>query len=72
MAKFEEPDILFNMLNCLKILCLHGECLYHSRKDHPQFLAYIQEKMLIPRYELHSGQIEFLLLPSTVVIKILH
>lgn len=49
MSKFEEPDILFNMLNCLKILCLHGECLYLARKDYPQFLAYIQEKMLIPR-----------------------
>uniref|UniRef100_A0A8C1LUR0 Unc-79 homolog, NALCN channel complex subunit n=1 Tax=Cyprinus carpio TaxID=7962 RepID=A0A8C1LUR0_CYPCA len=48
MSKFEEPDILFNMLSCLKMLCLHGECLYHARKDHPQFLAYIQEKMLIP------------------------
>lgn len=50
MSKFEEPDILFNMLNCLRILCLHGECLYLARKDHPQFLAYIQEKMLIPRW----------------------
>lgn len=49
MSKFEEPDILFNMLNCLKILCLHGECLYLASKDHPQFLAYVQEKMLIPR-----------------------
>uniref|UniRef100_A0A8C8RZQ8 Unc-79 homolog, NALCN channel complex subunit n=1 Tax=Pelusios castaneus TaxID=367368 RepID=A0A8C8RZQ8_9SAUR len=47
MARFEEPDILFNMLNCLKILCLHGECLYIARKDHPQFLAYIQDHMLI-------------------------
>ncbi|XP_056666477.1 protein unc-79 homolog isoform X27 [Monodelphis domestica] len=47
MAKFEEPDILFNMLNCLKILCLHGECLYIARKDYPQFLAYIQDHMLI-------------------------
>nr|XP_045011054.1 protein unc-79 homolog isoform X4 [Jaculus jaculus] len=47
MAKFEEPDILFNMLNCLKILCLHGECLYIARKDHPQFLAYIQDHLLI-------------------------
>ncbi|XP_039073208.1 protein unc-79 homolog isoform X1 [Hyaena hyaena] len=47
MAKFEEPDILFNMLNCLKILCLHGECLYIARKHHPQFLAYIQDHMLI-------------------------
>lgn len=49
MSRFEEPDILFNMLNCLKILCLHGECLYIARKDHPQFLAYIQDHMLISR-----------------------
>ncbi|KAG7277879.1 LOW QUALITY PROTEIN: hypothetical protein CRUP_036279, partial [Coryphaenoides rupestris] len=48
MSKFEEPDILFNMLSCLRILCLHGECLYLARKDHPHFLTYIQEKMLIP------------------------
>ncbi|XP_034274265.1 protein unc-79 homolog isoform X1 [Pantherophis guttatus] len=47
MARFEEPDILFNMLNCLKILCLHGECLYIARKNYPQFLAYIQDHMLI-------------------------
>uniref|UniRef100_A0A8C3QHH0 Unc-79 homolog, NALCN channel complex subunit n=1 Tax=Cyanoderma ruficeps TaxID=181631 RepID=A0A8C3QHH0_9PASS len=47
MSRFEEPDILFYMLNCLKILCLHGECLYIARKDHPQFLAYIQDHMLI-------------------------
>ncbi|XP_063295115.1 protein unc-79 homolog isoform X5 [Pelobates fuscus] len=47
MAKFDEPDILFNMLNCLKILCLHGECLYTAKKDHLPFLAYIQEHMLI-------------------------
>ncbi|XP_052550498.1 protein unc-79 homolog isoform X7 [Tympanuchus pallidicinctus] len=47
MSRFEEPDILFNMLNCLKILCLHGECLYIARKDYPQFLAYIQDHMLI-------------------------
>lgn len=57
MSKFEEPDILFNMLNCLKILCLHGECLYLARKDHPQFLAYIQEKMLIPRCAHQSASI---------------
>lgn len=50
MSRFEEPDILFNMLNCLKILCLHGECLYIARKDHPQFLAYIQDHMLIARW----------------------
>uniref|UniRef100_A0A8C9G1Z9 Unc-79 homolog, NALCN channel complex subunit n=1 Tax=Pavo cristatus TaxID=9049 RepID=A0A8C9G1Z9_PAVCR len=55
MSRFEEPDILFNMLNCLKILCLHGECLYIARKDHPQFLAYIQDHMLISRFlDIHS------------------
>ncbi|XP_051868511.1 protein unc-79 homolog isoform X1 [Pristis pectinata] len=47
MPKCEEPDILFNMLNCLKMLCLHGECLYLARKDYPKFLAYIQDNMLI-------------------------
>ncbi|XP_043930510.1 protein unc-79 homolog [Protopterus annectens] len=47
MPTFEEPDILFNMLHCLKILCLHGECLYIARKDHAYFLEYIQKNMLI-------------------------
>ncbi|XP_069772299.1 protein unc-79 homolog isoform X2 [Narcine bancroftii] len=47
MPKCEEPDILFNMLNCLKMLCLRGECLYLARKDYPKFLAYIQDNMLI-------------------------
>ncbi|XP_016352346.1 protein unc-79 homolog [Sinocyclocheilus anshuiensis] len=71
MSKFEEPDILFNMLSCLKILCLHGECLYHARKDQPQFLAYIQEKMLIPSLwsMLRS---EFCQLASLAVLQLLH
>uniref|UniRef100_A0A4W6FBT6 Unc-79 homolog, NALCN channel complex subunit n=1 Tax=Lates calcarifer TaxID=8187 RepID=A0A4W6FBT6_LATCA len=71
MSKFEEPDILFNMLNCLKILCLHGECLYLASKDHPQFLAYIQEKMLIP--SLWSMlKSEFCQLASLAVPQLLH
>lgn len=68
MSKFEEPDILFNMLNCLKILCLHGECLYLARKDHPLFLAYIQEKMLIPRCVLTVSLINFLVTNSLTAI----
>ncbi|XP_056283106.1 protein unc-79 homolog isoform X3 [Pseudoliparis swirei] len=71
MSKFEEPDILFNMLNCLKILCLHGECLYLARQDHPLFLAYIQEKMLIP--SLWSMlKSEFCQLASLAVPQLLH
>ncbi|XP_015463394.3 protein unc-79 homolog isoform X1 [Astyanax mexicanus] len=71
MAKFEEPDILFNMLNCLKILCLHGECLYHARKDQPHFLAYIQEKMLIPcLWSMLKS--EFCQLASLAVPQLLH
>ncbi|XP_078796404.1 protein unc-79 homolog isoform X8 [Oryzias latipes] len=71
MSKFEEPDILFNMMNCLKILCLHGECLYLARKDHPAFLAYIQEKMLIP--SLWSMlKSEFCQLASLSVPQLLH
>ncbi|XP_061599151.1 protein unc-79 homolog isoform X5 [Cololabis saira] len=71
MSKFEEPDILFNMLNCLKILCLQGECLYLARKDHPQFLAHIEEKMLIP--SLWSMlKSEFCQLASLAVPQLLH
>ncbi|KAM7375844.1 hypothetical protein PAMP_005611 [Pampus punctatissimus] len=71
MSKFEEPDILFNMLNCLKILCLHGECLYLARKDHPQYLTYVQEKMLIP--SLWSMlKSEFCQLASLAVPQLLH
>ncbi|XP_053700937.1 protein unc-79 homolog isoform X1 [Synchiropus splendidus] len=71
MSKFEEPDILFNMLNCLKILCLHGECLYLARKDHPQFLHYIQEKMLIPcLWSMLKS--EFCQLASLAVPQLLH
>ncbi|CAB1330949.1 unnamed protein product, partial [Coregonus sp. 'balchen'] len=71
MSKFEEPDILFNMLNCLKTLCLHGECLYLARKDHPQFLAYIQEKMLIPSLWTMLKS-EFCQLASLAVPQLLH
>ncbi|KAI7804451.1 protein unc-79 homolog [Triplophysa rosa] len=71
MNKFEEPDILFNMLSCLKILCLHGECLIHARKDHPKFLAYIQEKMLIPSLWCMLKS-EFCQLASLAVPQLLH
>ncbi|TRY55538.1 hypothetical protein DNTS_003662, partial [Danionella cerebrum] len=71
MGRYEEPDILFNMLSCLKILCLHGECLYLARKDHPQFLEFIQETMLIPSLwsMLRS---EFCQLASLAVPQLLH
>uniref|UniRef100_A0A8C5MYU6 Unc-79 homolog, NALCN channel complex subunit n=1 Tax=Leptobrachium leishanense TaxID=445787 RepID=A0A8C5MYU6_9ANUR len=67
MAKFDEPDILFNMLNCLKTLCLHGECLYIAKKDHLPFLAYIQEHMLISSLwrvmKSEFSQLSFLAVP---------
>uniref|UniRef100_H3BIL2 Unc-79 homolog, NALCN channel complex subunit n=1 Tax=Latimeria chalumnae TaxID=7897 RepID=H3BIL2_LATCH len=71
MPRFEEPDILFNMLNCLKILCLHGECLYIARKDHPQFLAYIQDNMLIASL-FRVLKSEFSQLSSVAVPLLLH
>ncbi|XP_031427437.1 protein unc-79 homolog isoform X4 [Clupea harengus] len=71
MAKFEEPDILYNMLNCLRILCLHGECLYMAKKDHPQFLSYVQEKMMIPSL-WNMLKSEFCQLASLAVPQLLH
>ncbi|XP_041949366.1 protein unc-79 homolog isoform X2 [Alosa sapidissima] len=71
MAKFDEPDILYNMLNCLRILCLHGECLYMAKKDHPQYLTYVQEKMLIPSL-WNMLKSEFCQLASLAVPQLLH
>ncbi|KAL2095492.1 hypothetical protein ACEWY4_010211 [Coilia grayii] len=71
MAKFEEPDILYNMLNCLRTLCLRGECLHMAKKDHPQFLSYVQEKMLIPSL-WNMLKSEFCQLAALAVPQLLH
>ncbi|XP_063060311.1 protein unc-79 homolog [Engraulis encrasicolus] len=71
MAKFEEPDILYNMLNCLRTLCLRGECLCMAKKDHPQFLSYVQEKMLIPSL-WNMLKSEFCQLAALAVPQLLH
>uniref|UniRef100_UPI00358EFFB5 protein unc-79 homolog n=1 Tax=Myxine glutinosa TaxID=7769 RepID=UPI00358EFFB5 len=48
MKKFEDPDIVFNMVNCLRALCLRGGVLSSSKYQQTAFLPYILENMLIP------------------------
>nr|CAD7255823.1 unnamed protein product [Timema shepardi] len=43
----EEPDILYYMLQCLHVLCLHGDALTKAGKDQRGFLIWCQENLLI-------------------------
>ncbi|XP_074099660.1 UNC-79 domain-containing protein isoform X1 [Cotesia typhae] len=43
----DKPDILYYMLQCLNILCLHGEALTSAVKDHQGFFIWSQENLLI-------------------------
>ncbi|XP_049954031.1 protein unc-79 homolog [Schistocerca serialis cubense] len=43
----EEPNILYYMLQCLHILCLHGDALTKAAKDQPGFLIWCQENLTI-------------------------
>jgi hypothetical protein len=46
----DEPDILYYMLQCLHILCLHGDALTKASKDHLGFLIWCQENLLIKKW----------------------
>ncbi|XP_068085270.1 protein unc-79 homolog [Anabrus simplex] len=43
----DEPDILYYMLQCLNIMCLHGDALTKAAKDHRGFLIWCQENLTI-------------------------
>ncbi|XP_069685618.1 protein unc-79 homolog isoform X4 [Periplaneta americana] len=47
LPNVDEPDILYYMLQCLHILCLHGDALTKASKDHLGFLIWCQENLLI-------------------------
>lgn len=49
LPKVDEPDILYYMLQCLHILCLHGDALTKASKDHLGFLIWCQENLLIKK-----------------------
>ncbi|XP_072170179.1 protein unc-79 homolog [Diadema setosum] len=50
VPKHPDPNVLLNMLNCVKVLCLNAECLRQAAKDHVGFLVFAQENLLIPSF----------------------
>lgn len=47
IPKYDDPDVLYHLLSCLKILALHAECLSKAAKEHRGFLIWCQENLLI-------------------------
>ncbi|XP_073986418.1 UNC-79 domain-containing protein isoform X3 [Rhodnius prolixus] len=43
----EDPDVLYYMLNCLYLMCLHGDALAKAVKHHKGFIIWCQENLLI-------------------------
>ncbi|XP_076339617.1 UNC-79 domain-containing protein isoform X3 [Tachypleus tridentatus] len=47
LANFDDPDVLYHLLFCLKLLCLHAEVLNKAAQDHKGFLIWCQENLLV-------------------------
>uniref|UniRef100_T1JB25 Protein unc-79 homolog n=1 Tax=Strigamia maritima TaxID=126957 RepID=T1JB25_STRMM len=47
LTKYENADINYHMLSCMKYLILHAECLNRAIKENRGFLIWIQENLLI-------------------------
>nr|XP_042898256.1 protein unc-79 homolog isoform X2 [Parasteatoda tepidariorum] len=47
LAVFEDADVLYHILTCLKIMCLHSEVLNKAAHNHRGFLIWCQENLLV-------------------------
>ncbi|KAK4872146.1 hypothetical protein RN001_016270 [Aquatica leii] len=47
IPKVQKPDILYCMLQCLNILCLHGDACTRASKEQKGFFIWCQENLLI-------------------------
>uniref|UniRef100_A0A1B0CGN7 Protein unc-79 homolog n=2 Tax=Lutzomyia longipalpis TaxID=7200 RepID=A0A1B0CGN7_LUTLO len=47
LPNIEKPDILYNMLQCLNILALHGDALSKAARDQRGFFIWCQENLII-------------------------
>lgn len=50
MNNYNDPDVTFYMLSCLRLMCLHAEVLSKAARDHRGFLIWTQENLLVPKY----------------------
>lgn len=49
LYRVPDVDAFHNLLVCLKMLIIHGDCLETANKDQKGFLIYCLEKLLIPK-----------------------
>ncbi|KAF8766719.1 Protein unc-79 like protein [Argiope bruennichi] len=47
LAVFEDADVLYHILACLKVMCLHSEVLNKAAHNHRGFLIWCQENILV-------------------------
>lgn len=47
MTRQSNTDVLYHLLHCLKLLCLHAEVLNKAAHDHRGFLLWCQENLLV-------------------------
>lgn len=45
----EDPEVMHNMLKCLRIMFLHGEVFMKASKDHRGFVIWCQENLIIKK-----------------------
>lgn len=49
LQNIEKPDILYQMLQCLNVLTLHGDALAEAAREHRGFFIWCQENLLIKK-----------------------
>lgn len=49
LYRIPDVDAFYNLLVCLKMLIIHGDCLELANKEQKGFLIYCLEKLLIPK-----------------------
>lgn len=47
MTRQLNTDVMYHLLHCLKLLCLHAEVLNKAAHDHRGFLLWCQENLLV-------------------------
>ncbi|XP_054711004.1 protein unc-79 homolog [Uloborus diversus] len=47
LSTFEDADVLYHILSCLKVMCLHSEVLNKAAHNHRDFLIWCQENTLV-------------------------
>lgn len=69
VARVENSNILYSMLESLYLLVLHGDMLSKNLKDYAGFIIWCQENLIIRKYVGKSSQVFFLPIISNYCVK---